>query len=511
MAAYPFNLAPQERAAFSHKVLGLLGLDAKRTDDASEVSTKKIPETGTQRKTESSKGSFISDQISRMSAANAAFASIFFLAAYAYWIRKHAGKSLELKLEKYLTRPDYQARASFVETFHEDFRRVVRAYAGKRKVFIFVDDLDRTDVPKAAELMQAINLMIGEDDHLVFILGIDREKVAAGIALKFKDIQPFLDRTKESEVSARHPAAFGYLYLEKFIQVTFRVPRPSESGIQEFLDSLANRQEQMKAQAERKQAEQEKRRMQRRFVDVRSRADSDEVQTLIRMVAPALQWNPRRMKQFINDFRLQAYIASDLGLLDFVSSADGPERAAITLEQLGKFVAITMAWPDLVMDLIAFPALLRAIHKAEHMGVNEFLKQDEFDSTANGKEYLNDDRKWLIARWSKERLLLDLLLARGQGEDGPRYSLENTDLRVLLNISPKVQRASAEVSAAAATPAASQSRPSGRRSRAESEDFGAAEEELVETNQTSSDKASRPSREAERPRRSAKASQSKPA
>jgi hypothetical protein len=312
--------------------------------------------------------------------------------------------------------------------------------------------LDRTDVPKAAELMQAINLMIGDDPRLVFILGIDREKVAAGIALKFKEIQPLLERVREGEVSARHPAAFGYLFLEKFIQITFRVPRPSESGIKEFLDSLANKRDEMRLEETRKEAEREQRKEQRRHVDVRSRADSEEVQTLIRLVAPALQWNPRRMKQFINDFRLQAYIASDLRMLDLVSTDDGPERASVTLEQLGKFVAITMAWPDLVMDFVEFPELLCSIYAAERFGVESFLKRSvEVEISLAGKEYvipLNADRRELIQRWSAERTLVSLLKAVVEGKDKARYSLEHVDVRVLLNISPKVQSAKAQRAAA---------------------------------------------------------------
>ena len=36
----------------------------------------------------------------------------------------------------------------------------------RNKVFVFIDDLDRCEVPKAADLMQALNLMISNDPHL---------------------------------------------------------------------------------------------------------------------------------------------------------------------------------------------------------------------------------------------------------------------------------------------------------------------------------------------------------
>jgi KAP-like P-loop domain-containing protein len=69
---------------------------------------------------------------------------------------------LSINLEKYLSKPDYEGHVAFIESFHEDFTRLVEAYAKKRRIFVFIDDLDRADVPRAAELMQAINLMIGD-------------------------------------------------------------------------------------------------------------------------------------------------------------------------------------------------------------------------------------------------------------------------------------------------------------------------------------------------------------
>ncbi len=113
-------------------------------------------------------------------------------------IRKLPGVSektlFEIELEQYIDRPDYKGKAAFVDAFSEDFGKTVRAYApkGGAKVFVFVDDLDRCEVPKAADLMQAINLMIGDSSPLFFIIGLDRGKVAASIAFKYSGIAPYL-------------------------------------------------------------------------------------------------------------------------------------------------------------------------------------------------------------------------------------------------------------------------------------------------------------------------------
>jgi hypothetical protein len=290
--------------------------------------------------------------------------------------------------------------------------------------------------------------MIGDDPHLVFVIGMDREKVAAGIAFKYKDIAPFL-RSAVSDadaLSARHPSAFGYSYLEKFIQVTFRVPRPSEIGIDEFLRSISSSEPRAAQAADVKKTDQSNREERRQLVEVHARADSDEVADLVKMVAPVVDWNPRRIKQFINGFRLHAYVASDLGLLDVVDSnttADfypAKDSVRLTLEQLGKFIAITITWPDLIMDLAAYPATLGGIYRSRVKSKDSNVEIPIVPGTEGSKDLPNPVESSLIARWSSERLLVELLESRVSGPDGWRYSLEHANLRLLLNISQREAR-----------------------------------------------------------------------
>jgi hypothetical protein len=76
------------------------------------------------------------------------------------------------------------------------------------------------------------------------------------------------------------------------------------------------------------------------------------------MVAPALDDNPRRIKQFFNVFRLKIYIFQSY----LAWTADEPGR--ITLEQLGKIAAIGLRWPHLLGDLNHDPDLLRRLERA---------------------------------------------------------------------------------------------------------------------------------------------------
>jgi hypothetical protein len=76
------------------------------------------------------------------------------------WLVKKAvdvvSNPFQMDLRKYSERVNYEERISFIERFHKDFGEIVRTYAGDQTVFIFIDDLDRCEIPRAAELMQAI-------------------------------------------------------------------------------------------------------------------------------------------------------------------------------------------------------------------------------------------------------------------------------------------------------------------------------------------------------------------
>jgi len=129
-------------------------------------------------------------------------------------------------LIKYIEAPDYKKQSAFVEEFHEDFAKIVDAYIGNDRVYVFIDDLDRCEHPKSADLMQAINLMIADDPSVVFILGMDREKVAASLAVKYENILNYLpSETTEidPDILARRSAnkglAYGYTFIEKFVQL----------------------------------------------------------------------------------------------------------------------------------------------------------------------------------------------------------------------------------------------------------------------------------------------------
>ncbi|HTT19864.1 MAG TPA: P-loop NTPase fold protein [Candidatus Sulfotelmatobacter sp.] len=296
------------------------------------------------------------------------------------------GNPFETELDKILKTPGYEARVSFIEQFHKDFKKVLDAYAGKSRIYVFIDDLDRCDVPRAAELIQAINLLIDDDPRLIFILGMDRDKVAAGIVAKYTSILTYLKGPDGAQLREGFDRLqFGYDFLEKFIQIQFRLPQPRVAGLKTFLRSLgrpvsAALKPTWRSLLFRKSREiaadhessiglidnddvDASTKIDRRAVEIQLERDSASVSEVVLIVSPVFNNNPRRLKQFLNLFRLITLICAKLGLFDEIDGKSG-----LTFPQLGKFVAICMAWPGFIQEAQINKKLLASLYETAESG-----------------------------------------------------------------------------------------------------------------------------------------------
>ncbi|MGK7958891.1 MAG: SUMF1/EgtB/PvdO family nonheme iron enzyme [Crocosphaera sp.] len=395
------------------------------------------------------------------------------------------------ELAQYLDSPNYQGLVAFVEKFHQDFKKIVDAYVGKDKVYVFIDDLDRCELPKSAKLMQALNLMISEDPSIIFILGMDREKVAAGLAVKYKDLLPYLlsdskadDEGSRAKQNSQNGLEYGYAFIEKFVQLPFVVPQPSNMELETFVEKMARAdsaqgsmivrsgkavqklikeiyqwwlpilkviseidQQRVKDSSStqsateqptpsNKEPQQAEQRLERRSrIKLKVTEDSKTIRNITLMVASALDYNPRRLKHFINLFRLRTYIASDTGLFDeWINRTNGESsNQALTLEQLGKFVAINLRWPLLLADLEKNPNLFEDL---ENFFSNQSVSLTDLDEKTK--------------YWGNRQKLKELI---GYGLDGKveanmepssdverrkkAYGLATVRVETLLQVSPK--------------------------------------------------------------------------
>ncbi|WP_082224597.1 KAP family P-loop NTPase fold protein [Halolamina rubra] len=313
--------------------------------------------------------------------------------------------SINKSFEQQFDNSSYRERTEFLESFQSDLERILDVYAPGEPVYVFMDDLDRCTVPRAADLMRSINLMVSDDSNVVFVLGLDRARVAAGITAKHDEILDYLEDEPDNDDSID----FGYRYLEKFIQIPFVVPEPKGEDIQRLV-----REDVLDADVDAEQTNEE---------DIESLWERDlaprfetTLDDIVEMAAPALGNNPRQVKRFLNLYRLRAVIAESEGLLAGVG--DNPVGDMITLPQLAKFVVISIRWPSFVTTVANDPTALNRV-----------------SGYANGEEY-NIEEYDVLKSWADTDALLELL-AHGAGK---RYRMENVSIVDLKRISPRVDR-----------------------------------------------------------------------
>ncbi|MDJ0659695.1 MAG: GUN4 domain-containing protein [Crocosphaera sp.] len=332
----------------------------------------------------------------------------------------------KMNLTKYIKSPDYEQKVTFIEQFHQDFSKIVNAYAGKdEKVYVFIDDLDRCELGKSADLLQALNLMISSDPNLIFILGIDREKVAAAITFKQKDVLPFLasitveNKNHPNEDNRlRKKVNYGFNYLEKFIQLSFIVPQPSQHILRNFLRGIDSKKiEDSQTISPNELAI---------FPIFKKELNKENLQKALEMVAPFFNYNPRYLKRYINELKLATYIAYySIGVSLRIS-----EREQITLEQIAKFTALILKYPRLLLDLKNRPNLLSE------------LEDEALASRTSESSNENNQERTQASFWVKsDSKLKDLLLYNPVANENnrqihPDYSLKNESIKKLLQVSP---------------------------------------------------------------------------
>jgi hypothetical protein len=287
-----------------------------------------------------------------------------------------------LKIADYVEEPNYEEKVGYLPQFQKDFKRVIHVVTanGARPLVIFIDDLDRAAPPKPVEIFEAINMLL-DSEHCAFVFGMDSQAVAKSIEAKFKDLVGDSAHADGSEPS------LGRRFLEKIVQIPFVVPRADQGVFRTFISKnleagegdgtvAADREEVV--QAEKMIIEESQRQgssldeaaevvrsksdvateaVDQAKVEIRAKSfgDSEEVRQAVAEAASYLEYNPRRVKRFINLFKLQALIANRRGLVD-----DGTVR----FDHLAKWVIISTRWPTIVEGVLSDPDFINRLLEA---------------------------------------------------------------------------------------------------------------------------------------------------
>ncbi len=304
-------------------------------------------------------------------------------------IRTRVGGLFDLRVAAYLRAPDYEERLGFFDRFKADFDVVLDSVtdSGRWPLVLFIDDLDRCSPPKPVEVIEAINNLL-DTEHCVFILGMDADAVAASIEAKYRDLAPNLPADPGG-------LSLGQRFLEKIVQIHFRIPRAEPQQFQEFIHGIlagpdpaaptaltASRVEQgarlieaerraerglpVEAAAEKARAEARKQSpdlqpvIEQAMEVVRAKEEEEktDVEAAVAEAARYLEFNPRKIKRFINIFRLQAMVARRRGLL-------GSHDPRLTL--LARSIVLASRWPDFLDAVMADPAFIDRLLEAARL------------------------------------------------------------------------------------------------------------------------------------------------
>lgn len=348
-------------------------------------------------------------------------AATFFASAVHYW--GVASMPFKRAIERYASAPDYDEKLGFTADADRDIRSLARVLApdspkSPYALAVFVDDLDRCASRHVVEVVEAMNQIFNSDVRhgCVFILGIDREIVATDIEVAY---EPTVDALGKAEPPLGK--GFGMHFLDKLVQISVTVPRPTQSALERLMGSIVGTRSRDDAVVEESEVERVEEAVRREAPEGLAQVESvtattgasSEVREAVarRFQASMIQSNPevakaefellsrlgsnpREIKRFDNAFRLQLYVANQ-----------DPERklslSSQDLVTLGRWVALRLRWPEFAKAIDDEPELLVALENDAEVTSVE-LAANELDRL-----------RQTYGRWFKANDLLAFLAAGG--------------------------------------------------------------------------------------------------
>jgi KAP family P-loop domain len=155
----------------------------------------------------------------------------FFLAViFAVW--KYVLAAAE-RAAHFIDDPGSEAARGSMKDVSDELGRLIRdATRGRRKLVVFVDDLERCRPPRALEVCEAAGNLLAHPD-VVTVLIADMRVVASSAELKYRQLESADDEQKQAT------GDYGRRYLQKIVQIQFDLPPATEERVREMLVSEA--------------------------------------------------------------------------------------------------------------------------------------------------------------------------------------------------------------------------------------------------------------------------------
>lgn len=264
-------------------------------------------------------------------------------------------KKLGLNLLDYLEKTDFKDKIGTLSQFEGEMRRLTEAIPPNMKVVVFVDDLDRCKGPVLGEIVEALQLA-DVSKSCIFVLGMDLNIVANVIERERQELAQSVD---SGNGKLEHGS--GYKFLEKIIQARLSLPDYGPEEMAELIASAMQPDRAVGAGLEGAKPDFQKDGATRLPVDdeqgvaesgldqngspdpapvIEQIRDSSLVIRLATHYGSGHFENPRRLKRFINGFRLQTYLAA--------SNRTDAEQ----VDRLARLLVLAEKWPALLEQAI---------------------------------------------------------------------------------------------------------------------------------------------------------------
>jgi hypothetical protein len=232
--------------------------------------------------------------------------------------------------------------ATTIEAFEKDFGALFSKMGIDRAV-VFIDDLDRCLSEKVIETFETIKLFL-DLPQCTFVIGADSAKIEHAIA----DVYSVTDQSK---------ASFARDYLEKIVQIPFRIPEQQESEIACYIGMLVL--QRYISEEGRKQLLNDRAGIVKKAPEIeqtisgwvtenaqhfpngceRVVKEVREILPYVHILATGLRGNPRQLKRFLNILGLRQALAQE-------------NKLEVGRSILIKFVVLEYTWKDFFSHVV---------------------------------------------------------------------------------------------------------------------------------------------------------------
>lgn len=137
----------------------------------------------------------------------------------------------EINWEEMIKEDKTEASAMDVRTFRQDFEMLLKE-TNIESLVVLIDDLDRCSNERIIENLEAIKLFLNVE-RTAFVIGADPRIVRHAIEVRYAQMK-FKDERDPAEASERLVTD----YLEKLIQIPYRLPKLSPAEVESYMALL---------------------------------------------------------------------------------------------------------------------------------------------------------------------------------------------------------------------------------------------------------------------------------